>query len=259
VKVYYFCQKDNVFGKPLLNPPVLIARDENYAFYEENFPTYAEKLVPFKEWFKDRKLNLIDFKDPSFWFTDLVRQNTGTEEKFNRHKQRIYKIWENEVADIWNYGFKIDTREIPIFMNKRAYEVLYRAFSECGEFAELSFEDQTYYLFDPIVFTSALDLNYVNLKIKLSLPSPTRFLKEKIEDKLVFVVPECPMTILFTDKFVEKFPDIESKVKGFGMKLVWDSEDPDYFDERYSDNPVESAWEYRKQEHLEYLRQKANS
>jgi hypothetical protein len=250
MKVYIFAQETDRFGQPTAFPKYWVeSTPDTRIFYrvfrnQENSHLIENLATALGDQHYSLRERALD--DPSERLKEIDSA---------KNRKKYLEYWNRQQAkpnaDIYGNNLSLHDTFDPIWLNEFAYSQLHDVLIESCDCLELKNHKNSVYLYHPTFSTEALDLEFVNLR-SYALPRPVRFHTNRIQDKTTFCVPQCPGVLLLTDKFVEHFKSINPPLKGLEPILVWDSEDPDYHDHRFS---LED-WSRVKESHREYLHQK---
>ena len=175
----------------------------------------------------------------------------------NARGQSILSIWEApEVKPIWEEPEKpvADISFIgvtgPITVNGKAHNALKDLLESSGELLPLKSEEGEFFIHNVTTVIDAFDYEKSVYKWQPTLENEAigrlcifSFQKRCLENAVAFRFPKYLGDCFYTDIFKRRVE--EADLKGALFQLIWDSEDPDYHDERYS----LEQWERIKEMH----------
>ena len=134
--------------------------------------------------------------------------------------------------------------------SERAVTVLGDMLRADGELLPLVCNEGKYHLFNPLRVVDAVDWE---ASYTVELGSIIDFQKfgfqqEKLRGLHIFKIPEHPLGYYFISEALKSAAEAAELRNNLVFRLVWDSDDPDYFDERYANSP--GGWERVKRDFL---------
>ncbi len=182
-----------------------------------------------------------------FEVASKVRNSRGKSLLSNWEAPEIKPFWEEPEKPVADISFIGVTG--PITVNNKAVDGLRELFEASGELLPLDSEEGKYYIHNVTQVVDAINLKNSVYKwigdegISMSLPEIFSFHAGAIYGLSAFRASKLERETLYTDIFKQRVE--EADLKGVIFQLIWDSEDPNYQDERYTPE----QWERIKQVH----------
>jgi hypothetical protein len=217
MKVFLVDYSRDDSGNSIFRPPVIYDLDEN---------SLGRTLNDFL--WKNRKL--FNFWEPGYALDYIEMMSKKISRMNPQDKKSITEMFSKPVADI---SPALIGGELS-YINQRVLDRLGEFLLKSGDIRQI-INYPNIYLFNLYAETTELNLNYSIYRQITSVPDLFYFNNFTDGHPDLFLLPNGQKTVFCTERFKDAYE--ENEFTGLTFRLVYDSENVDFVDERYSNRP----------------------